>query len=75
MLNFAHYFMPMMIKKQSKLQWVLMLLVAGLLMFITESFFMSLGIFLLLIVADYVIVDKVDDYLRRKKRRKEDNEV
>lgn len=64
----------MMIKKQSKLQWVLMLLVAGLLMFITESFFMSLGIFLLLIVADYVVVDKVDDYLRRKKRRKEDDE-
>lgn len=62
-----------MVKKQSKFQWVLMLLTAAILMYITESFFMSLGIFLLLIVADYVIVDKVDDYMRRKKRREEEN--
>lgn len=51
-----------------------MLVAAGGLMYITESFFMSLGIMLLLIVLDFVVVPKVENYIRRKKRKREDQE-
>lgn len=51
-------------------QWVVMLVVAGGLYAITESFFMALGILILLIVVDFFILAKYETYRRRKDREK-----
>lgn len=55
-------------------QWVVMLVVAGGLYAITESFFMALGILILLIVIDFFILAKYETYRRRKDREKAQKE-
>jgi len=60
-----------------KIDWIrfaLFAIIAGGLILITESILMSIGIFLLLFVADYLIQDIADWFERRKKRRERENE-
>lgn len=66
-------FAAVMIKQKIGLgQWVVMLLVAGGLYLITESFFISMGILLLLIVLEYVVEDINYRYKCRKEREREE---
>lgn len=56
--------------KIKKSQWVIFILIAAGLMFLTESWLMSLGIMLLLIVLDFVLAEYIG-----KKRGDEDDKM
>ena len=62
------YFMDIKDFKIKKSQWVIFILIAAGLMFLTESLLMSLGIMLLLIVLDYVLAE----YIGKKRGDEED---
>lgn len=55
-----------MISKQSVVHIVALIVISLGLIYLTDSFWMSLGIILLLIVADYVIADIVNKKRRNK---------
>jgi len=56
--------------KQKILHIVCMVVIAGALIYITESFLMALGILLLIFVFNYVVADKIDDWMRKKERER-----
>ena len=60
-------------KKHSILHIVLMVVAAAGLLVITGSFFMALGIFILLVLAEYIIIDRVAMSRRKKEREEKDN--
>lgn len=62
-----------MVKKHSILHIVLMVVAAAGLLVITGSFFMALGIFILLVLAEYIIIDRVAMSRRKKEREEKDN--
>lgn len=55
-------------KKENIIHIILMAIAAFGLLLITESFPIALGIFLLLILIEYVIIDRVSLRRRRKER-------
>mgnify|MGYP006903494155 CR=1 FL=1 len=57
--------------KIKKSQWVLYILISAALLYITESWLMSLGIFLLIILADYLVAD----YVMRKRGNEDDESI
>lgn len=68
MFGLEKYFMDIKDFKIKKSQWLIFILISAGLMYITESWLMSLGIMLLLIVFDFVLAA----YIGKKRGDKDD---